>query len=135
MSRNKKYSAIIFAILAAALYAVSTPVSKVLLQSVSPTMVAAFLYLGAGVGMRLALWHPERIDAIISQNGNCYEEGLGKKLEARKEYWARPTPELRKQYESAILPWSPIIARSLAISRISFGKFVYTNRSNKKNKL
>ncbi len=51
MCRNKKYSAIIFAILAAALYAVSTPVSKVLLQSVPPTMVAAFLYLGAGVGM------------------------------------------------------------------------------------
>ena len=56
---------------------------------------------GAPVGMRLALWHPERIDAIISQNGNCYEEGLGKKWEARKEYWAHPTPELRKQYESA----------------------------------
>ncbi len=39
--------------------------------------------------------NPERIDAIISQNGNCYEEGLGKKWEARKEYWAHPTPELR----------------------------------------
>ncbi len=56
---------------------------------------------GAPVGMRLALWHPERIEAIISQNGNCYEEGLGKKWEARKAYWAHPTPELRKQYESA----------------------------------
>ena len=56
---------------------------------------------GAPVGMRLTLWHPERIDAIISQNGNCYEEGLGKKWEARKAYWAHPTPELRKQYESA----------------------------------
>ncbi len=51
MSDNKKIIAIFFAILAAALYAVSTPVSKVLLQSVSPTMVASFLYLGAGVGM------------------------------------------------------------------------------------
>lgn len=51
MYSNKKFIAILFAILAAALYAVSTPVSKVLLQSVSPTMVAAFLYLGAGVGM------------------------------------------------------------------------------------
>ena len=40
MSRKKKYSAIIFAIMAAALYAVSIPVSKVLLQSVSPTMAA-----------------------------------------------------------------------------------------------
>ena len=56
---------------------------------------------GAPIGMRLAIWHPERIDAIISQNGNCYEEGLGRKWEARKEYWAHPTPELRAQYASA----------------------------------
>lgn len=42
---------IFFAILAAALYAISTPVSKLLLQNVPPTMVAAFLYLGAGIGM------------------------------------------------------------------------------------
>ncbi len=39
------------AVLAAALYAVSTPVSKIMLQVVPPTMVAAFLYLGAGLGM------------------------------------------------------------------------------------
>ena len=56
---------------------------------------------GAPVGLRLAMWHPERVTAIISQNGNCYEEGLGKKWEARKEYWANPTPELRAQYASA----------------------------------
>ncbi len=56
---------------------------------------------GAPVGMRLAMWHPERIDAIISQNGNVYKEGLGKKWEARAEYWANPTPALRKQYASA----------------------------------
>lgn len=56
---------------------------------------------GAPVGLRLAMWHPERVTAIISQNGNCYEEGLGKKWEARKEYWAHPTPEQRAQYASA----------------------------------
>ena len=39
---------------------------------------------GAPIGYRLAMWHPERITAIISQNGNMYEEGLGKKWEARK---------------------------------------------------
>lgn len=55
MKQNKNTTAIIFAILAAALYAVSTPVSKVLLQSVPPTMVAAFLYLGAGVGMGMMI--------------------------------------------------------------------------------
>lgn len=42
---------IFFAILAAALYAISTPVSKLLLENVPPAMVAAFLYLGAGIGM------------------------------------------------------------------------------------
>ena len=56
---------------------------------------------GAPVGLRIAMWHPERVTAIISQNGNCYEEGLGKKWEARKEYWQHPTPELRAQYASA----------------------------------
>lgn len=42
-----------FAILAAALYAVNIPLSKILLQGVAPTMMAAFLYLGAGLGLWL----------------------------------------------------------------------------------
>ncbi len=45
--------ATLFAILAAALYAVNIPLSKLLLQTVSPTMMAAFLYLGAGLGLLL----------------------------------------------------------------------------------
>jgi len=48
-----KNLATIFAILAAALYAINVPFSKILLQFVSPTMMAAFLYLGAGVGLFL----------------------------------------------------------------------------------
>ncbi len=43
--------AALFAILAAALYALNSPLSKLLLESVPPTMMAGFLYLGAGVGM------------------------------------------------------------------------------------
>ena len=50
MSKDKNLVAILLAILAAALYAISTPVSKVMLLTVAPTMVAAFLYLGAGIG-------------------------------------------------------------------------------------
>ena len=46
-----KNVATIFAILAAALYAINIPLSKVLLVFVQPTMMAAFLYLGAGIGM------------------------------------------------------------------------------------
>ena len=48
-----KNLAIIYAILAAALYAINVPFSKMLLGYVEPTMMAAFLYLGAGVGLFL----------------------------------------------------------------------------------
>jgi drug/metabolite transporter (DMT)-like permease len=51
---NSKYRwAIFFAILAALLYAISMPLSKILLRNVPPMMMAAFLYIGAGVGMTL----------------------------------------------------------------------------------
>jgi len=50
---NTKHKATIFAILAAALYAMNIPFSKLLLEQVPPTMMAAFLYLGAGLGLLL----------------------------------------------------------------------------------
>ena len=43
----------LFAILAAALYAAGIPVSKILLKDIEPTLMAAFLYLGAGIGVFL----------------------------------------------------------------------------------
>ena len=46
-----KSIATIYAILAAALYAINVPVSKKLLNYVEPTMMASFLYLGAGLGL------------------------------------------------------------------------------------
>lgn len=48
-----KAKAILFAILAAAFYAVNVPLSKLLLQHVGPTTMAALLYLGAGIGIGL----------------------------------------------------------------------------------
>lgn len=48
-----KNLATFYAVLAAALYAINVPVSKILLKSVSPTMMASFLYLGAGAGLFL----------------------------------------------------------------------------------
>ena len=48
---NKKIIAIIFALVAAIFYSISTPFSKIMLEDVSSTMMAAFLYLGAGIGM------------------------------------------------------------------------------------
>ena len=50
---KKKTAATLFAVLAAALYAINIPLSKLLLQKVEPTMMAAFLYLGAGLGLFL----------------------------------------------------------------------------------
>ena len=50
MTKNKQI-AVVFAIAAAALYAINIPLSKLLLIKVDTTMMAAFLYLGAGIGM------------------------------------------------------------------------------------
>lgn len=50
---------------------------------------------GAPVGWRLALAHPQRVTAIISQNGNAYEEGLGEAWAPIRQYWREPTPENR----------------------------------------
>ena len=46
---------------------------------------------GAPTGFRLALMGPERITAIISQNGNAYEEGLGDAWQPLQRYWREPT--------------------------------------------
>jgi len=49
------------------------------------------LYLfdfGAPVGFRLATRHPERVEALVIQNGNAYEEGLGPGMQGLKPYWA-----------------------------------------------
>lgn len=59
--------AIFYAILAAALYALNAPVSKLLLQNVPPTMMAGFLYLGAGIGMAL-------MGLVRSQTGHGKQE-------------------------------------------------------------
>lgn len=48
---NKKVIAIFFAILAAVLYAFNIPFSKLLLNEITPTMMASYLYLGAGIGV------------------------------------------------------------------------------------
>ena len=46
---------------------------------------------GAPVGYRLALKHPERVSALVIQNGNAYEEGLKEFWDPIKTYWADPS--------------------------------------------
>jgi pimeloyl-ACP methyl ester carboxylesterase len=61
---------------------------------------------GAPVGLRLALAHPERITAIISQNGNAYEEGLSEGWNPIQKYWKDPTPENRAALREFLKPES-----------------------------
>jgi len=59
---------------------------------------------GAPVGLRLALRHPERIAAIVSQNGNAYEEGLSTGWNPIQKYWADPSPENRAALKAFLEP-------------------------------
>jgi pimeloyl-ACP methyl ester carboxylesterase len=58
---------------------------------------------GAPTGFRLAMSHPERITAIVSQNGNAYEEGLGDAWGPIRKYWSAPTKENREVLRQNIL--------------------------------
>lgn len=58
---------------------------------------------GAPVGFRLAVAHPERVTAIVSQNGNAYEEGLGDSWDPIRRYWATPSAENREALRNAVL--------------------------------
>jgi pimeloyl-ACP methyl ester carboxylesterase len=51
---------------------------------------------GAPTGFRLAMARPERITAIVSQNGNAYEEGLGDAWAPIRRYWSEPTAANRE---------------------------------------
>lgn len=57
--------------------------------------IQAFDY-GAPVGWRLAAAHPDRITAIVSQNGNAYEEGLGQGWAPIQRYWKEPSQANRE---------------------------------------
>lgn len=51
---------------------------------------------GAPVGLRLALWQPDKISAIVTQNGNAYEEGLSKQgWDPIQKYWEEPSKARR----------------------------------------
>jgi pimeloyl-ACP methyl ester carboxylesterase len=58
---------------------------------------------GAPTGLRLAMAHPERVTAIVSQNGNAYEDGLGDAWGPIRKYWSKPTAENREVLRQNIL--------------------------------
>lgn len=57
---------------------------------------------GAPVGFRLASAQPQSIEAIISQNGNAYEEGLTPAWDPIRQYWEKPTPENRENLRALL---------------------------------
>ena len=69
--KRKSIIAIIFAILAAALYAINMPCSKLLLDKINPTMMASYLYLGAGIGIGIV--------ALFTRKHNTEYEKITKK--------------------------------------------------------
>src|SRR5689334_21126106 len=63
---------------------------------------------GAPVGFRLAVKHPDRISAIISQNGNAYEEGLNEGWNPIRAYWEDPSMSNREALRSFLTPETSI---------------------------
>ena len=63
---------------------------------------------GAPVGFRIATRHPERITAIISQNGNAYEEGLSDGWGAVYAYWKDPSQANREAVRPMVQPQATI---------------------------
>ena len=59
---------------------------------------------GAPVGFRLAVRHPDRINAIISQNGNAYEEGLSDGWTPIRAYWQEASLANREALRSFLAP-------------------------------
>jgi pimeloyl-ACP methyl ester carboxylesterase len=61
---------------------------------------------GAPVGFRLALKHPDRITAFITQNGNAYEEGLGPGFSPIQKHWRDASTEHRAGLRDLLKPES-----------------------------
>ena len=79
MKQNEKIFSLVLAIFAAIFYAINTPFSKILLEKVSPTFMAAFLYLGAGIGvgvMYLFQYKNEKVEERIGREDWIYVLGM-----------------------------------------------------------
>jgi pimeloyl-ACP methyl ester carboxylesterase len=80
-------------------------VMKAFIQKIGLDRFAIYIFdYGAPVGLRLALAHPERITAIISQNGNAYTEGLSDGWNPIQKYWKEPNAENRAALRQFLAP-------------------------------
>ncbi|WP_442679319.1 alpha/beta fold hydrolase [Sphingomonas sp. ASY06-1R] len=74
-------------------------------EALALTRYALYIFdYGAPVGLRLAMRHPERVSAIISQNGNAYLEGFSDGWGAWQAYWRNPSAETREACRESLSP-------------------------------
>lgn len=71
---------------------------------------------GAPVGFRLAASHPERVTAIVSQNGNAYVEGLSEGWNPIRAYWQSPTPDNRNALRGFLSPETTLFQYTHGVS-------------------
>src|SRR5580700_8851300 len=83
---------------------IATTINK-FVETVGLKSYALYIFdYGAPTGLRLALAHPERVTAIITQNGNAYEEGLSEGWNPIQRYWKEPTPQNRSALRDFLTP-------------------------------
>jgi pimeloyl-ACP methyl ester carboxylesterase len=74
-----------------------------LTDALNLTKFAMYIFdYGAPTGLRVAMQRPERVTAIVSQNGNAYEEGLGDAWRPIQRYWREPTQEHRNAIRAGL---------------------------------
>lgn len=74
-------------------------------EAMSLTKFAIYIFdYGAPVGLRLALRHPDRVSAIISQNGNAYVDGFSDEWGPWEAYWREPTLNNREACRPSLAP-------------------------------
>ncbi|APG04131.1 alpha/beta hydrolase [Luteibacter rhizovicinus DSM 16549] len=74
-------------------------------DAIGLTSYALYIFdYGAPTGLRVALAHPERVTAIITQNGNAYLDGFSPAWESWQRYWREPTQENREATRDALAP-------------------------------
>ncbi len=75
------------------------------IEKIGLTRFALYIFdYGAPVGLRIALKHPERISAIVSQNGNAYVEGLSDGWNPIRAYWENPSQANRDALRGFLKP-------------------------------
>lgn len=76
---------------------ISTVINK-FIEAIGLNSFSIYLHdYGSPVGLNICVTHPQKIEKLIVQSGNAYEEGLGPEWNETRDYWAHPTEEKKKK--------------------------------------